>query len=232
MTSCKKVFATVLSRPKALFTHTWGWIRSGDPVRHRDDLLRLLELADDILRKHGLPYWIDYGVLLGAVRHGELVLWDYDLDLAFPSDAFRKLLEIMPHEALPPGHQYSYDPLERYARIDTDRVWVDFVEYQLDEKSDLMRPNLRSFYADPSNRDDYCPPIPRDHVMPIAQYSIRGRNYPGPKNADAYLRIVYGDYWQPHYVPLLYSLLRHPILTLSFMRNTRARKAAARSRQC
>ena len=66
--------------------------------------LRILDILveiDKVCRKHGIGYWIDFGTLLGAVRHGGFIPWDDDLDIAMTSEDFQKFLEIAPKE-LPP----------------------------------------------------------------------------------------------------------------------------------
>ena len=65
-------------------------------------ILNILVEIDKVCRKHNINYWIDFGTLLGAVRHGGFIPWDDDLDIAMPSDDFRKFLEIAPKE-LPPS---------------------------------------------------------------------------------------------------------------------------------
>lgn len=65
--------------------------------------LRLLQEGNVALLKYfarklesiGLSFWLDYGTLLGAVRHQGFIPWDEDLDVSMMHADFEKLLEHM-----------------------------------------------------------------------------------------------------------------------------------------
>ena len=54
----------------------------------------LLEFTDTLLKKHGIKYWLDCGTLLGAVRYGEHIKWDYDVDTSILDTDSDKLLTL------------------------------------------------------------------------------------------------------------------------------------------
>lgn len=64
--------------------------------------LYLLEILDEICKEHGLRYFLDFGTLLGAMRHGGAIPWDDDLDVSMPEEDYKKFLAIAPGE-LPKG---------------------------------------------------------------------------------------------------------------------------------
>ena len=61
-------------------------------------LLELLRLFDNICAKHDIDYWLDYGTLLGATRHGGFVPWDDDLDIGMLREDYDKFIRVFPEE--------------------------------------------------------------------------------------------------------------------------------------
>lgn len=60
--------------------------------------IELLRFIDNVCKKYDIDYWIDYGTLLGAVRHGGFIPWDDDIDLSIIRKDYEKLIEVLPKE--------------------------------------------------------------------------------------------------------------------------------------
>lgn len=56
-------------------------------------LFSLLEVVDEVCNILNIPYWLDGGTLLGAVRSGGFIPWDDDIDVALLAHDVPKFLE-------------------------------------------------------------------------------------------------------------------------------------------
>ena len=59
----------------------WNWgVDHLRPDCCTEHLTEMAFFVDELLTRHGIEHWVDYGTLLGAVREGELIPWDEDVD--------------------------------------------------------------------------------------------------------------------------------------------------------
>ena len=60
--------------------------------------LDILNYLHELCEEHEIKYFIDFGTLLGAVRHKGFIPWDDDTDISLARDEFEKLYEILKNE--------------------------------------------------------------------------------------------------------------------------------------
>lgn len=82
-----------------------------DIERAKKVMLKLLIEFDRICSKHKLTYWLDFGTLLGAVRHQGFIPWDDDIDVSMPRKDYEKLTEIIQKE-LPKDMAYQHRDID------------------------------------------------------------------------------------------------------------------------
>lgn len=58
--------------------------------------LEMLKFVDKVCRENDIRYFLAGGSLLGAIRHGEIIPWDDDLDIGMLREDFEKFRKICP----------------------------------------------------------------------------------------------------------------------------------------
>lgn len=181
-------------RPLALTK--WGRLNRPFELTERAELEAYLDQAQevlDVLRDEcGLPAFISFGTLLGAVRTGKLIGHDVDIDLGYlsahghPADMMRESFQV-----------------ERALRA---KGW------------DVVRENggfLALFFPQPGggsrNLDVFTAFCVEDHlyqpndvgavadrsaILPLQQISLEGRDMPAPARPDVLFEAAYGPGWR------------------------------------
>lgn len=57
--------------------------------------VNILTYIDRVCKENDIPYYLDAGTLLGAVRHKGFIPWDDDIDIVVPAEYYRRLLELL-----------------------------------------------------------------------------------------------------------------------------------------
>jgi len=63
--------------------------------RLQNMLLDILLDVDEILTKHGIPYYLFFGTALGAVRHNGFIPWDDDIDICIHKEDEQRFVEAL-----------------------------------------------------------------------------------------------------------------------------------------
>ena len=115
----------------------------GSPLRrHQDRMLEMMVWLDAVCRRHGIPYWLGSGTLLGAVRHGGFIPWDDDVDIEFRHEDYPRLMEVLAEETAgtdyvlqthttAPGYFFTYAKLrDRRSRMLEQTSYDHIFTYQ------------------------------------------------------------------------------------------------------
>ncbi|MDA3910780.1 MAG: LicD family protein [Bacteroidales bacterium] len=106
---------------------------NGENTVLRKAQLRLLDMLlelDKICKKHNIPYWIDGGSTLGALRHDGFIPWDDDIDIALLRKDYRKLTKILkvelPENLVLQNHKNEKHYHMLYARVVDKHSLADY----------------------------------------------------------------------------------------------------------
>ncbi|WP_183094574.1 class I SAM-dependent methyltransferase [Nocardioides stalactiti] len=161
-----------------------------------DTLDELMDQVEDLItamrEKAGVPTFIAYGTLLGAVRNGQLIGHDNDLDIAYvsehddPVDVIREAYRIE-RALLADGwsvRRGSGARLNVRMRLSDDSVrfvdvftahWVEGV---------LYIPQDTGFR------------LPKETILPLTTVELLGRQVPAPADHETLLAATYGPGWR------------------------------------
>ncbi len=99
--------------------------------------LDLLNEFDRVCKKHGINYILDFGTLLGAVRHKGYIPWDDDIDVSMLREDYDKLMEIGSDEFKYPYYLQDVckemdidEPVSKLRRSDTVCLMANNVRYR------------------------------------------------------------------------------------------------------
>ena len=103
-----------------------GYIVSAEMKRLWAVQLDLLNEFDRVCKKYNLKYILDFGTLLGVIRHKGYIPWDDDVDVSMLRKDYDKLMEVGPKEFKKPyflqsqiTEKYYDDYVTKLRRSDT-----------------------------------------------------------------------------------------------------------------
>jgi hypothetical protein len=168
-------------------------------------LVETAVFTHELLSRHGIFHWLDYGSLLGAVRSGELIPWDDDVDFGFLASDIDRVLALGP-EVAAEGHELATgDP--QIVRINFSPLNTQHVDlFPWVESDELMSKAKPDFdWLGMEGRESF----PRRYIDHLRAVDLHGHEMPAPSPVGDFLaNHRYGpDYMTPKRTVLDWWLL-------------------------
>jgi len=159
-------------------------------------MAELLRFVDDLLNRHGILHWVDYGTLLGAVRDGTLIPWDEDVDFGILEADAQRVRALQP-EIEKDGFfvDPSHPRLIRIAYSKANQNHADLFIW--DELDGLLAHQASARWDWPGMQDRSA--FPRTFLDQLESVPLFGSEFPAPSPVHTFLREHrYGaDYMTP-----------------------------------
>lgn len=192
------------------------WIAAPKYKRKTSDLALLkedieaLEQVTSLLKKYKIPFWLDCGTALGAFRHGGVIPWDWDLDLAILAPEFDNTLlalkELDPKKYVVQDWSSRERPktyLKVYVKNSASMGLIDIYHFKIDEEkkevATILSNELNIFLpiSWKVREKRYTEPMPFSRVFPLKRVLFEGLELFVPGNIEEYLKTFYGENLAP-----------------------------------
>lgn len=94
------------------------------------NLSEILFYLHDLFEKHDVTYFIYWGTLLGAVRHGGIIPWDTDIDLYIDKKDLKKVKKLKSVIETETHFRFDFGKLLRLNYSDSNELHVDIYTYR------------------------------------------------------------------------------------------------------
>lgn len=172
---------------QAIFRLRWGPL----PQRREAGLVYLHDVLADTAFGH--KYWVIMGLLLGCMRHGGPIPWDKDADFGFLErdlpDFLAALAELQKRGFEPCPLQVNNDGKTTKWAVRRQAMKYEF--FLFEERGS----RLRWYYH---RRKPPIEVVNEVDAHGLDELELYGRRWLKPKDADAYLTALYGDWRTPN----------------------------------
>ena len=181
--------------------------RPGDEEKLSYEKQALHQIAAT-LTKEGIPFWIDRGTCLGALRYGGVIPWDFDIDIGVIADDFHNVYHAL--KKLDPKKYQVQDWSSRRRSAPFLKVYVkesgsliDIFHYKINKSEKTLQvivANNDSLFLSDSWRgyeERYNKPISFNTIFPLKLAEFDGLWLPVPHKTKDFLSLFYGDIDHP-----------------------------------
>jgi len=175
---------------------------TGQKLWYQQHILNSLPYFVKFLKDHSIKFWADWGTLLGALRNGKMIPWDYDIDFGMFNDDALKMLSLS-DEVNADGYEFSIDRNPQHIRV---------VRFFAKEVRDYDRSHYPGYHRGFEFHIDIDPCFadgdravftanlnksrPLSEVLELEEIEFEGMMLPCPKNPISIMESSYGPDWR------------------------------------
>lgn len=174
----------------------------------------LLRILANYFKQNNLRYWLDFGTLLGSIRHSGSIPWDDDVDIAMPREDYDFFLSNSISFFSSKGIEIKQCQFWVGVGFEHDKtgIWIDVFPYDefnsnnhYEEAKAALKKNIISrkpinnegdftYYYLASKDASIFRFYDGNSIFPLATHLYEGYQLSVPNDCDSYLRTLYGNY--------------------------------------
>lgn len=144
----------------------------------------------NVLQESGVRFWLDSGSLLGAMRIGDILPWDYDVDIGFNRDDLNQCSWLRKAKIRPTvdtqGYFWEKATEGNFYRVffsKTNKLGVNLFPF-FNKNGTMMKD---AWYTGHKNME-----FPEQFLHPMSSISFIGKHVPSPNNIRDFLELKFG----------------------------------------
>jgi len=168
-----------------------------DPNKNRteDDFKRQAEMLIEVkavLTKYKQPAIMSDGIVLGYVRDGDFISWDFDADFFLEAEKVMGLEDHIANEFSSLG----YEIITVRGGLNDWKVAIDKYDYHIDLRSFFRVKDMHISKVKRSNGKWSVYTMPTGFMDNLQEIEFRGGLYLIPHDTEGYLTHLYGPDWR------------------------------------
>lgn len=168
------------------------------PFMDKEKAKRILFEVKEVLDRNKIEFWLCFSTCLGAVREGDFIDIDFDIDLGIKHKDLVPNLYDLEKQFKDLGYDTKclsapYD-CDRMLKLDNNEIRVDLVNWDL--LVDNYGTTVIAKYFHPVEPDGKCHVFPREMFDNLTEIDFLGDKFNVPTPVEAYLELLYGKDWR------------------------------------